>query len=188
MGAPLYIDVIDADTSDGGGLGQWRGYHPNAILVKSVVEMCYRVLTACNGGTLRRLRIFGHGDVGQQNLGAGHCLNCYTAQQQPGLAIYIDADGRLVPRDVLAMLSGRFDPDGLVQLRGCDVGGYLKGYLLLQQLSVLWKVRVQASIGDEYPDTRDRWASPAIAEANGMQLIFKPSYPRTKDEAYPYSE
>lgn len=157
------IDCVDSSTTDNGFCQAQRRFHPQAVLTNSVRSLVSGVINRAGYKKISRLRIFGHGNKGLQAVGGG---------QRPDFAtqvIYVDNGGNLIPRGLLALLCGRFAPNALVQLHGCDVaaGGWSKGLRLLQRLCDLWDVRVQAALVDQYADAGDRFEGTYYIEADG---------------------
>src|SRR6266542_6709535 len=112
------VDVIDSGTDTTGFLDAHRANHPNALLVGSVAHMVVQVLGHIGPQKISRLRMFGHGRGGMQQLGCG---NWFNVEERIVKAIYVSDHGQLIPRDYLALLAGRFEPNALVQLHGCKV-------------------------------------------------------------------
>ncbi len=145
---PVRISVVDSFQNDR-VLQTDRRAHPNAVLSSDVGSFVAGVLVRANGQPIERMRIFGHGRNGQQNVGGG---THPTIQQ----VLTTDDSGALYHRAILSMLCGCFTPDAIVELHGCRVsqGGW--GSLLLVGLGNLWRVRVRAGSVRQFHDRRDR--------------------------------
>lgn len=96
-------------------------------------------------GTVRRmmdaLRIWGHGDVGGQNISAGTDGSGVLAHRtglSPGVVRRDEA--------VLGRLTPYFASNGRVELRGCAVGRGFDGIDFLKQLARIWGVKVYGPV------------------------------------------
>jgi len=87
------------------------------------------------------LRIWGHGDIGGQNISAGTDGSGVLAHRT-GLSPSV------VRREeaVLRRLTPYFAPNGRVELRGCAVGRGFDGIKFLQQLADVWGVKVYGAV------------------------------------------
>jgi hypothetical protein len=138
------INVIDK-TGDHNGhlLLQWL-FHWKPVLARNVADMVDGVITRAGKlGTIRILRIFGHGRPGRQGMGAG---------QSYGTSDTVIAAGASRTNPALARLTPYFARGAVVQLHGCNVGVGWEGQYLLQKLAGLWNVRVQAAIDTQFPN------------------------------------
>jgi hypothetical protein len=151
------IDVVDSNLCDNGFLAHQRRLHPNAVLAESVPSMIEGILRRLGtDGVIGRLRIFGHAGAGEQGMG-----NSEVTMKDEQL-IQIDSRGHLTNRAQLVRLCGRFAPNAVVELHGCQVARNRRGRDLLRQLSHLWQVTVRGGVRDQNPDARDAFEGPYL--------------------------
>lgn len=175
---PVQIDVVDSTVRpDNGFLADHRRAHPRAVRSHDVLSMVLGVLARAADQPISRLRIFGHGRQGQQNVGGGTLPDVTEAMfvepnVQPSRGR--PAPGELWNRGILQMLNGHFTPDAIVELHGCRVGTHWEGSILLWQLSQLWRVRVRAGLARQVSDAADRFEDSSYVEGDGRPGALQP--------------
>jgi hypothetical protein len=100
------------------------------------------------------LRIWGHGDIGGQNISAG----------TDGSGVLPHRTGLSPPvvrreQGVLRRLCPYFAPNGRAELRGCAVGRGFDGTKFLQELADIWRVKVYGAL-ELQPGTGLDWYGP----------------------------
>lgn len=118
--------------------------------VVSVKDMVAKVIAECNGRLIRRLCIIGHGSPGCQSVGCGMRWD-WTGRR----ALLVDKTNRQLVGEAateLARLAGKFAPEAIVTLGGCEVARGSYGKALLRGVSrALGGVIVQASEAMQTP-------------------------------------
>ncbi len=146
----------------------------NKLLVKDVVnlnDMVTRILSGIGNRRIRRLRIFGHGSPGTIQMGpfeatgqgwqaVRRARKLAWSDRKKVIHVTLTPDLRydLYERNTLEKLKDHFDSRGWVELQSCRVMGFLFGTIvggpgdvvadgkkLIEGLSRLWKIPVQAS-------------------------------------------
>ena len=115
-----------------------------------VVDIC-RLLS---WKQIEALRIWGHGDIGGQNISAGTDGSGVVAHRT-GLSPAVASEERAV----LERLTPYFMPNARVELRGCAVGRGADGVAFLKRLADIWKVNVIGAV-ELQPGTGLDWYGP----------------------------
>ena len=138
------IEIVAVeDTSDDNGFDWIAGaVRTGELDVISVNDMVSKVIARCEGKKIQHLYVIGHAAPGDQSVGAGQAVDT-TGQK----ALTIDeGKGKLFgdAETHLARLRGKFAPEAVVTLGGCEVAKGEKGKALLRRIStVLGNVRVE---------------------------------------------
>jgi hypothetical protein len=158
----MFIDVIDMTDAN---LGNSRAAGLSNLGVVSTQLPLYgmsnglaQMVSAVQGAAtspIQALRIWGHGGPGSQNVSAGASGDA----DQDFAGITADNFPQLKP------LAPLFDHGGWVELRGCSVGAFPDGAVLLLDLASLLNVFVY---GAELVQTSVAWSGPvACATPSG---------------------
>ena len=115
------------------------------------------------GETIGNLVIWGHGRPGLQGMGTG--IDLEHPLRDHSRIIALDGGGRLWNLADLSRLCGRFSPQALVELHGCQVARHHRGQELLRALSDLWGVTVEADNADQPSDRANRYFSGVVWQA-----------------------
>jgi hypothetical protein len=167
-------DIIVIDKSDDrskrtkGWLVGLRATFPHALLANNVHDMVEQILRQVGSGRINRLRIYGHGSIYRGQGGLQGMGDSFTGSRGHQL-ITVTRRGDLLNRTDLERLRGHFEPDAVVELRGCNVAHGHRGREILRQLSDLWHTRVQAGTEVQYHtpgDTIDNFEGPVVEARN----------------------
>lgn len=134
MPTPVDIDVVDATEGDG-FIDGMADLTENPIRVNGKRDMVDKILARLKPGEcIRRLSIHGHGNEGNISIGGGRTLqyckriNGHRAEWEPELS----------------RLKGKFCPDAVLILNGCNVGAGQSGADKLAEVADVLGVTVRA--------------------------------------------
>lgn len=139
---PFNLDVVDGGSDRSGLVQNMRDWLPDAIVARDVNSMVNRILDRVNqrNDRIRRLRLWGHGNPGEQIMGGGDNPRLDGSQ-----SITLDRDGSLLHRSQLIRLTPHLSSEfSWVELHGCYVARD-GGRDLCEKLAHLWGVPVYAS-------------------------------------------
>jgi hypothetical protein len=150
MGKEIEIVVVE-DTSDDNGFSWVSGaLRFGELDATSVNDMVTKVIAEAGSKQIKHLYIIGHAAPGDQSVGAGQSVD-----PSGDKALTIDTGtGQLVGRaeTELLRLSGKFAPEAVITLGGCNVAKGEQGKALLKRISkLLGNVRVQGSDSTQRP-------------------------------------
>jgi hypothetical protein len=182
--ADLNVDVVDGVGTDiyarvvrrRLARTERRGESDLLFEANTVQDMVNRILNGLGpANRLRRLRIFGHGNEGQQGVGNSRrpALPQIIMVRCLGHAGGVHC-GSLTNQIHLQRLSGRFAAGGWAELHGCDVGDGREGLELLRRLAALWNVPVKASEDTQRPRNARHGLSGLVVAARPDGTIYVP--------------
>jgi hypothetical protein len=151
MSQAMDISCVEDSGGDDNGFDWWSGFFRTGELdVTSVNAMVTKVLARCQGKPIRTLEIVGHAAPGSQSVGAGQASDRTGAKV---LEIRM-ATGTLLgdAETQLLRLRGKFAPEAVITLGGCEVAQGPQGKALLQRIStLLGNIAVQGSEHEQNP-------------------------------------
>jgi hypothetical protein len=150
MSEGIEIVCVEENPHDNGANWYAGAYRIGELDVVSVKDMITKVIAKSNGQPIRRLTLIGHGGPGCQSVGCGTYYDwmgrrCLLVEPTTWLLVG-EAEAEL------ARLAGKFAPEAIVTLAGCNVAKGAYGRGLLRRISkVLGGVTVQGSEGEQIP-------------------------------------
>lgn len=166
--AEILIDIISEGPSTDVAILNVRQSLPNAIVCVNIPDMVDRIQRQLGAqGSIKRLRIFGHGAPGLACVGnvpatlslanenqqiQMNSSKIITLIEQIGInrqGVVMQRNHALLNEDRLALLRGRFSRQGWVELHACKVAHGAPGEALLKKLASVWQVQVKGGVVDQ---------------------------------------
>jgi hypothetical protein len=139
-------------------------FDPFAPAPRTAAEMIKTYAGAPN--RIEALRIWGHGDIGMQNISAG--MNGHALKyNRTGLSM----DAVWENETTLRRLKGRFSPGGRAELRGCATGRGADGVAFMKKLAEVWNAKVYAAV-ELQPGTGLDWFGPVYEVTPGGRALL----------------
>lgn len=159
------IVAIDGNADTAGGLtgliaqltNRFMGQldkNMTTVTVYSVKDMVEKVLIAAGADKISRLTIYGHGASGFQCVGCGTLGNALDKDLSSGDFLELsEMDGKLKnnAEQYLSQLVAKLSAKAIVSLGGCQVGAAPFGDKLLQRMSEVLGVPVEAGVENQRP-------------------------------------
>ena len=143
-------------------------FDPYAPMARTAAQMIQAYAAAPN--RIEALRIWGHGDIGAQNISAG--MNSHALKyNRTGLSM----DAVWENETTLRRLTTFFARGSRAELRGCATGRGADGVAFMKKLASVWNTKVYAAV-ELQPGTGLDWFGPVyeVTSAGDARLASGP--------------